>query len=149
MTDLKIEKPCPMLLARMSKDQNNTIFCKACKKNIVDFRDKSLDEILSSITKETCGIFNSNQLKGQSNMTFLRQLLFYGLMILSFFGCNVRPINISNKSNDTTLEKQKADLFKSPDTGSVITKEKEIQKKKKLFHKKKKRKNFVITGSPY
>ena len=89
--NLKVSNPCPYLLSRMKKDGNN-YFCEGCNKTIVDFREKSLDEIQCIANKNICGIFTANQLPGQQKMNFSKQIIFYGLAIFSFFGISVRPL---------------------------------------------------------
>ncbi len=56
-------------------------------------------------------------------------------MILSFFGCSVKPISISNSSDDKPFpeEKNQKNSNKSSNTVSTITKEKETQKKNGLL----------------
>ena len=148
--NIEIENPCPMILIRMQKDETNSFFCKSCSKKVVDFRGKSLTEIQSSIKKETCGIFTSDQLQEPKKMTLKRHLVFYGLILLSFFGCSVRPMNtVATKNNSKVTEKkdQSKDINISNEAGTSIKKNTEGRKnKRKLFHRRKGK--FTVSGCP-
>jgi hypothetical protein len=105
VTNIKVENPCPFLLNRMKKEGNN-YFCNSCSKTVIDFRDKTEDEIKCNVRKDTCGIFTIDQLKGHKRQSFLRQTLFYCLTVLSFLGFNVKPLTAqTQKMKETTMKK--------------------------------------------
>lgn len=145
---LKVDKPCPVLLTRMTKDGQN-YFCKSCSKTIIDFRDMTLDEIKCSINSNTCGIFTNDQLQGQQKTTLFRQTLFYFLTVLSFFGLSVRPLNA--QTTNTTKDTVSADIKTKPketlQTDKTVVKENVTATKNKgLFRKKKKK--YRTIGTP-
>ena len=145
--NLRIENPCPFVPTRMNKDGEN-FFCKSCSKTIVDFRSKTVDEIKCSINKDTCGIFTIDQLPGQQQMKFSRQLLFYCFSVLSIFGFSVGPLSaqttqtkkdtvvVDTKSNNQDTVKVDKTNIKKADTKT---------EKKGLFRRKKK---YRVTGCP-
>jgi hypothetical protein len=145
---LKVDNSCPFLLARMTTDGQN-YFCKSCSKTIVDFREKTSDQLKCSINKDTCGIFTIDQLPGQQNATFFRQAIFYFLTILSFLGVSVKPLNAqtTETKKDTVSVNTKA---QSKDTSltdkSVIKGNAPATESKGLFRKKKK--NYRVIGTP-
>jgi hypothetical protein len=146
---LKVDKPCPVLLTRMTKNGQN-YFCKSCSKIIVDFREKTIEEIKCSSNKDTCGIFTSEQLQGQQKMTLFRQTFYYFLTILSFFGFSVRPLNAQTTKiiKDTALVEMNAQPKDTVKTDKTAINEKEhMTKSKGLFRKKKKRHKTIGTPS--
>ncbi len=90
--NLRIDSLCPFVPTSMNMCGSD-FHCKSCKKTIVDFRGKSLDEIASSLKPETCGVFTSDQLPGQQEMTWSRKWLFYGMAVLSVLGFSIRPVS--------------------------------------------------------
>ena len=144
---LRVENPCPVLLSRMTEDGQN-YFCKSCSKKIVDFREKTLDEIKCSINKDTCGIFYTEQLIGQQKMSFIHQSIFYFLTILSFLGFTVRPVNAQTikTAKDTVsvdIKAKKSDSIQM--TKTIIKKDTSETKGKGLIGKKKK---YRTVGTP-
>src|SRR6185436_5328731 len=101
--NLRINHPCPYLLSRMKKDGEN-YFCQGCSKTIIDFRGKSYEEIKCIANKDTCGIFTLDQLPSQQKMKFTRQIIFYGLAVISFFGFTVRPLKAQNKQVNNAIK---------------------------------------------
>ncbi|MBR9859393.1 hypothetical protein GYB22_01310 [bacterium] len=75
------------------KNLKSEFHCKACDRNIVDFRGMSTEVILEVIQKGTCGIFTSDQLTHQSKLKGYRRLLFGALSVLSFLGFSVSPVS--------------------------------------------------------
>lgn len=147
-TPIKVENPCPFLLMRMKKVGDN-YFCKSCSKTVVDFRDKSIEEIKCLSNKDTCGIFKIDQLKGQQRQKFLRQSIFYLLTVLSFLGFNVKPLaaqtsdTLKTKTETLTVN-PKNKKSKKDNTDRIEKKEK--KKRKALFRRKKK--NKITIGCP-
>lgn len=145
--NLRIENPCPFVPTRMNKDGAN-FFCKSCSKSIIDFRTKAVDEIKCSINKDTCGIFTIDQLPGQQQTKFSRQLIFYCFSVLSILGFSVGPL-----SAQTTKTKKDTVLVdtKSNNKDTVLVDNTNIKKadtkadKKGLFRRKKK---YKVIGCP-
>lgn len=125
---LKVENPCPFLLSRMSK-KNGSYFCSSCSKNIIDFRGKTEEEIKCATTKDTCGIFTSDQLKGQKRMSFWRQTAFYVFMFFSFLGFQVKPLSAQTPGINKT--QQKIDNNEEPPKKKAKKEKKKVKKKKK------------------
>jgi hypothetical protein len=91
-SNLRVDNPCPFVPTARTKEQNGcNHFCKSCTKTIVDFRGKTTAEIEAVITKDTCGIFTSDQLPGQRKMKWTSKPCFYAMMVLSFLGFSVKP----------------------------------------------------------
>lgn len=145
--NLRIENPCPFVPTRVNKDGEN-FFCKSCSKTIVDFRSKTVDEIKYSFNKDTCGIFTINQLPGQQQMRFSRQLLFYFFSVLSILGFSVGPLSAqtTQTKKDTVVVDKKS---YNQDTVAVdknyIKKAENKTEKKGLFRRKKK---YRVIGCP-
>jgi|GEM_PF-967876 len=148
LDNLRVDKPCPVLLTRMTKDGQN-YFCKSCSKTVVDFRDKTKDEIKRSINKDTCGIFTNDQLQGQQKTSILRQTLFYFLTVLSFFGFSVRPV--SAQTTKTKKDTVSLDFNTQPQdtvrTSKTIMKESIPETNRKVLYRKKKKK-YRTVGTP-
>lgn len=91
-SNLRIDNPCPFVpTARTKETSGCNHFCKSCTKTIIDFRGKTTAEIEAVITKDTCGIFTSDQLPGQRKMKWTSKPGFYAMMVLSFLGFSVKP----------------------------------------------------------
>jgi hypothetical protein len=145
--NLRVENPCPFVPTRMNKDGEN-FFCKSCSKTIVDFRSKTVDEIKCSINKDTCGIFTIDQLPGQQQMKFSRQLLFYCFSVLSILGFSVGPLSAqtTQTKKDTVLIDTKSNNQDTVKVDKINTKKADTKAEKKgLFHRKKKHK---VIGCP-
>ncbi len=136
---LKVSNPCPFLLARMKKDEGG-YYCSSCSKTIIDFRQKTEQEIRASIDENTCGIFHLNQLKGQQRLSGVRLFAFYCLTVLSFLGFSVKPVY-----GKTDTEKTKY-MINQLDPGE---KDKKQKKKKQSIQKKKNKKGTIrVIGTP-
>jgi hypothetical protein len=143
VTNIKVENPCPFLLNRMKKEGNN-YFCNSCSKTVIDFRDKTEDEIKCNVRKDTCGIFTIDQLKGHKRQSFLRQTLFYCLTVLSFLGFNVKPltaqtIDTNKTQTDTVIIDSKNERNDNEKVNSKNISKDDVKKKEKrnLFRRKK------------
>jgi hypothetical protein len=132
MQNLRIDKPCPMLLNRMDKNGNN-FTCKSCKKEIIDFRGQTPQEIAEKLAKNTCGIFHADQLPGQQKMSFFRHTVFYALTVLSFLGFNVSPMNAAPLQQNRPSGQ--LEINQTPSAGND-DKDKDKKKKKKRGKKR-------------
>lgn len=137
MENLRIDKPCPVLLSRMANN-GNTLNCKSCQKEVIDFRNKTPEEIKALLTANTCGIFRNEQLSAPPRMTFFRKGVFAALTVLSFLGFNVGPVNASPARPVRTGI--------TASSGTFDEKEKKPKSKKKKKHKK--TKEFKTIGCP-
>lgn len=147
--NLRIECPCPFVPTRLNKDGNN-YFCKSCSKSIIDFRNKTPEEIRSGLTANTCGIFTVEQLPGQQPMKWSRQLMLYCFTILSFLGFSIKPLaaQTTQPGKDTIqvdMNAVKKDNIKT-DNETTIKLTSAKAEHKGLFRKKKKSKR--LTGCP-
>ena len=142
ITNLRIENPCPFVPLNSNKNANG-YSCKACKKTVIDFREKTIEEIKCTVNKDTCGIFTIDQLPGQQSMGLFKHLLFYCLTLLSVLGFTVKPLNAqtTRNSSDSLTVALKSNMIvnKSIEATSKNTKQTSYSKKKKgIFRKKKK-----------
>lgn len=102
----KINNPCPMTLARVTQG-DGTFYCNACSNSIVDFRDKSIDEIKEIIAgRKVCGIFNNDQLS-QPKFSLAYKLRYAALTFIAIIGFNVKPMNAQSEpmAKDTSTNK--------------------------------------------
>lgn len=89
---MKVEKPCTENFSAMEKNSVGR-HCSLCRKTVVDFTDKSIEEIkahLALSTGEVCGRFKSLQLEQK---TGFEKLIFNLRERVS--GFNVRPIRVA------------------------------------------------------
>jgi hypothetical protein len=100
-----IENPCPMILARIKKDGD--FYCKSCSKEIIDFRNKSNEEIISQSKDGSCGIYNEDQVT-KTHYGIRKRFLFQLLTIFSFIGLNVKPL----QAQETPKKPQPINLSK-------------------------------------
>ena len=149
---IKLSNPCPMLLARM-KNEGPNYYCKSCTKVVIDYSNKSIEEIIASFQPGTCGIFNPEHVQPNTSMPFKRRFLFYGLTLLSFFGFNVKPL----QSQTTATKKDSTSIYITPkavvisDSDTVKTNSSNTiakKDKKSLFRRKKKMRKFRPVGCP-
>ena len=146
ISPIRLSNPCPMLLARMKKEDSG-YYCKACTKVVIDYSNKSLEEIIATFQPGTCGIFSADHVQPNPNMPFKRRFLFYGLTLLSFFGFNVKPLQsqtTATKKDSTSISiTPKAIVISDSDTVKSTTatnvKKKDIRKRYKrrgIFHRR-------------
>lgn len=124
MNNLRIDSPCPVLLSRMTNN-GDTFSCKSCKKEVIDFRNKTPEEIRLLITENSCGIFNPEQLTVVPRLSFSRQLLFTSLTVLSFLGFNVSSVQAAQPISSQKTEMTQLSYHDDKD------KEKDREKRKK------------------
>jgi hypothetical protein len=145
---INLQNPCPMTLNRMKS--GDTFFCKSCDKKIVDFREKTTEEIMhyfSNSTGSGCGIFKRSQVN-VSEYSFRNKILYKLLTILAVLGLNVKPLEAQTKKeilNDSastarrTVNSERS--IENKATEKVETKKKisaPTEKKKKRRREKKK-----------
>lgn len=113
-------------------------YCKSCKKTIIDFREKSVEEILSQINENTCGIFRYDQLPAQKPLKFSKQMLFYFFTVLSFLGISVKPLSAqtTDSKKDTVLVQETKDENNVQDDTSTFNEKKKKRPKLNLFRRK-------------
>lgn len=149
---IQLSNPCPMLLSRMKKEGPD-YYCKSCSKKVVDYSNKSIEEIIATLKPGTCGIFNPDHVKPTPNRSLKRQWLFYGLTLLSFFGLNVKPLQSqtsATKKDSTSLSvTPRAVVISDSDTVKANTATTPIKKDKKgLFRRRQKVRKFRPIGCP-
>jgi hypothetical protein len=146
--NLRIDHPCPFVPKKGNKDGDN-YFCKSCNKTIIDFRSKAAEEIKFDLNKDTCGIFNVEQLPGQQQMKLSRQFMFYCLSILSILGFTVKPLNAQTPKpakDSVTVNIKTTDSDSTRiDKVEVVKTETTRKKRKSVFRRKKK---YTVTGCP-
>lgn len=90
-SSLRIDRPCPMLLSRMSPTADG-FHCRSCNHATVDFRGLSPDEIREKLRPGMCGIFTADQIPAQRALTGRGLRAFRLAVVLSFFGFRVSPV---------------------------------------------------------
>lgn len=153
--EIQINNPCPMLLSKMKTD--NGFYCSSCKKDIVDYRGKSEDQILQHIEENTCGIFDENAVN-TPNFGLRHRFLFKLLTILSFVGLNVKPIQaqvVPKQQENITIEKDSihepviGKIKIEPKRDTLLFEDPSTKNKKKWFVKRKKKKpTYKTIGCP-
>lgn len=89
---MKIEKPCTENFSGMTKN-NLGRHCSSCNKTVVDFTNKSIEEIkshLASSTGEVCGRFKSLQLEQKNGF---EKAIFHLREYVS--GFNIKPMRVA------------------------------------------------------
>ena len=150
-----IENPCPMILARIKKEGD--FYCKSCSKEIIDFRDKSNEEIIANSKNGVCGIYNENQVT-TTHYGFRKRFLFQLLTVLSFIGLNVKPLQAQETPKKTEPINLSNDSIQKPEIGRIaidpkrdtllITENDKVKPKKKWFRRKKKNVKGSTIGCP-
>lgn len=141
-----IENPCPMKLNGTSNPEE--YYCKSCKQSIIDFRQKTNDEIIEHLSKnKACGIFNKDQIQTK-HKSFRYQFIFKILTLVALIGFNVKPI-----SAQTFLKGSKEEAKELKERAKNERKERRYRRKNKRFDRKHKRrksknKNEYIMGVP-
>ncbi|MFM6984594.1 MAG: hypothetical protein ACKOXF_10715 [Chitinophagaceae bacterium] len=100
--NLHISQPCPFV-PKKSRKCNGGYYCGKCDKVVVDFRDKTPEEIMAA-GKNTCGIFYADQLPAQKKMRFSKSLAFVLFSVFSFFGIQAKPLEGNIFRQDTTVK---------------------------------------------
>jgi len=138
-----------MTLGRL-KDGNN-FSCKSCNQTLIDFRDKTTDEIIKIISvKKTCGIFNDNQVV-VPKFSWTNNLIFKLLTLLAIFGFNVKPLNAQTNQtpkDSSTIQNQNIAPDKKLDSKISSNDTTQAHVRKKRWWRKKKKPNYRTIGCP-
>jgi hypothetical protein len=90
----------------MSKSDEGYL-CSSCNKCVVDYREKTVEEIKATLKPGDCGIFSSHQLTNQKRYSGYRRFAFGFLVFLATLGFNVKPLkaqtDIQADSTDTEV----------------------------------------------
>jgi transposase-like protein len=148
--NLRIDNPCPFVPLNRNKNANG-YYCKSCNKTVVDFRNKTIEEIKCTVNKDTCGIFTINQLPGQQQMKLSKRVFFFCLTVLSVFGFSVKPIQAQTTTNNkdsvaVALNPTAIASNRVANTNEIPQQSIRSTKKKGIFRKKKKYR--YISGCP-
>ena len=113
---MEIKNPCPASLANMPKSDNG-FYCSSCNKCVVDFRDKSVEEIKATLKPNDCGIFLPHQLQDQKRYNGFHRFAFGALVFLSVLGLNVKPLKAQT---EVPVEPVEPDTIEPHDTTLMI-----------------------------
>lgn len=140
---LHIKNPCPFFPTQRNKSGAN-FYCKSCCKTIVDFRGMAPGEIAQVLKKDTCGIFNNDQLPGQQTLSLPRRLALYFFSVLSLFGFYVKPLSaqIPGSSKSTVQVNQKSVHQENVDADVPVI-QKETRKEKRQIRRMLRRRRYV------
>jgi hypothetical protein len=147
MTKITIPNPCPMTLGRIDKG-NDKYHCSSCKKNLIDFRDYTSDEIIDHLkSTNTCGIFYSNQVETPT-YSVRNKFKYVLLTLLAVIGLNVTPINAQITGKEKRAIKKELRLMKKEKKKQVSTTSKEPKKYRKRRGLYKRRRKYRVIGTP-
>lgn len=134
-----ISKPCPKYFK--SKDRTGDDFhCNSCNKIVVDYTKMSIEEIKANLTPNSCGIFREDQLSRKTLFTWTGAIRFYALVLISFLGFHVQPIEAQTVPKDSiskdtaNIEMKKDDMKTENDADKKDLKK--TKKRKGLFRRK-------------
>lgn len=142
--NLKIENPCPVVLARLQSSKHTTpdeYYCSSCSNTVVDCRKLPKQEIATLLkTPNFCGIFEEQQLGGQMQKSWWYQIALNGLMILSFLGLNVSPMNAQDtlSTPDTITTPKEEESTTNIDIKNTV----EVEKNNKPINRKRRRRRL-------
>jgi len=148
---INLPNPCPMLSSRM-KDVGGALHCSSCKTKVFDFTNSTNEEIKAAFNNGTkCGIFSEKQIENPfEKKIWSYRVLFKFLVLLSFLGFNVNPLN----AQSTKKNKLKVQTLKEKQTNYVsgdrlyLQERKVRQRRLKKSKRKKKKQKFRVTGCP-
>ncbi len=109
---MEIKNPCPASLNRMSASGEG-YHCTTCNKCVIDFRDKTVEEIKATLKPGDCGVFLPHQLTHQKRYTGFRRMAFGILVFCASLGFNVRPLKAQT---DIPVQPSSADSVTANDT---------------------------------
>lgn len=152
--ELQLDAPCPMIMAILKGKKKNKLYCKSCKKQLVDFREMAQPEILDYLqaNKNSCGIFYEDQLKIRP-FNWREKAFFKLLVAASFLGFAVQPIHAQNletapqelqvkaplkklKNEQKTTLKTVSETTEKKEKRSNVTKKKRRRRRFRLFRRK-------------
>jgi hypothetical protein len=149
LNQLYIAAPCPFAASKLNKNSEG-YFCKSCSKTIVDFRDKTTEEIFEVLKQnKVCGVFLNEQLEVQPKLNFRSSLKFQFLLLASILGFSIKPIKsqINNTVIDTS-DKIKTEKVSKVKDQTQKKKESKRQQKKRVKRDLLLRRNRIVIGCP-
>ena len=152
-SSLRIDRPCPMLLSRMSPTADG-FHCRSCNHATVDFRGLSPDEIREKLRPGMCGIFTADQIPAQRALTGRGLRAFRLAVVLSFFGFRVSPVAAADgalltPSPTAAVATVDADLEADLDADGNAADRDDRPRRKRLFHRFRRNKvKGYVTGCP-
>lgn len=149
---LHVPSPCSMTMNRLKKEDG--FYCGSCKKDIVDFRDKTDEEIIAyfkSASEKTCGIFNEQQVSVPT-YSWKHAFLFKALAVMAFIGFNVSPMSAQSTTPQNNQFKNKMGenvcYKKTPEKIKVEEVQQAPQPIKKKRRKHSKKRTMGTIGCP-
>lgn len=137
---VKISKPCPMSLSKMTSF-DGTFYCKSCSKDVTDFRGLSANELKNQVFDNVCGVFDEEQVQ-PIRFSRYKKTIFSVLTLVSLLGFSVNPVNAKDVQLQSGIENQ---LSIADADGE---KKKKKKRKKRWNPFKKKKKVFNPVGCP-
>lgn len=114
---LSVTKPCSEKFSNFTPTKNGG-HCDSCNKEVIDFtkmKDEKIIKFFQNSTENTCGVFNSHQLKtynqvekSERRLSLIGKIGIACLTLLSFGTINAQ--NTENKKAETTLS-QRTEAF--------------------------------------
>lgn len=146
---MNISKPCPVYFSESSRVDGG-FSCKSCSTIVVDFTDKTPEEISMLLKENMCGIFRNDQLSEAPRFSFRNRVLFSILAFASFIGFNVHPVQAqeTKKRIETTQEPVCPNDGRTSYPKDATEKEAKIKNQIRNPKKYRKTKTYKIIGCP-
>ncbi len=144
---LHIDKPCPIASNQLRTSERG-LACMSCKKNIIDFRNASREEIIAQCSANVCGIFNASQLDATPILSWQNKILFRALAVLSFFGIAITPVKAQSQATQPREGKIRLEQHDQQKKRESIEKKKNKEERKYHRKRRKQPKEFRVTGGP-
>jgi hypothetical protein len=144
---LHIDKPCPIANNQLRNDAKG-LACLSCKKNIIDFRNASREEIIAQCNSNVCGIFNASQLDATPVLSWQNKILFRALAIFSFFGIAITPVKAQSQATQPREGKIRLEQHDQQKNAESLDKKKKKEERKYHRKRRKQPKEYRVIGCP-
>lgn len=98
---LQIQKVCPATENKFINQGDSCFLCTGCNKLVMDFRNKSMDEIDALSDQFECGIFDAQQLSHIPVLNWKKRWTYRFMVAASFLGFTIAPIEASTQIENT------------------------------------------------
>lgn len=127
----KILKVCPATTNNFIDQGNSCFLCTGCNKLVMDFRNKTWEEIEDLRDQFTCGIFDKEQLSHTPYLERKKRWMYRLLVAASFLGFQISPIEA-----DAQIPQQTLGFNSKNSTSENIRPRKKVKRSKKVKRNK-------------